>query len=76
MIKVMCGINSFPTEKVIGMSVGQVREKFRETLNIPKDAKSLVNGKGVNSDYVLVDGVELEFVKETGEKGIRILAAA
>jgi len=70
MIKIVCGINVFPTDKVVGMRVSQVREKFRDVLNIPKDARSLVNGNQVSSDHVLEDGADLEFVKETGEKGL------
>lgn len=70
MIKIVCGINVFPTDKVVGMRVSQVREKFRDVLNIPKDARSLVNSNQVSSDHVLEDGVDLEFVKETGEKGL------
>lgn len=70
MVKVMCGINSFPTDKIVGLKVSQVREKFRDVLNIPKDARSLINGKQCSGDSVIDDSVnELEFVKETGEKG-------
>ena len=69
MVKVMCGINSIPTDKVVGLRVSQVRDKFRDVLNIPKDARALINGKQAGSDEVVNDGVELEFVKETGEKG-------
>lgn len=69
MVKVMCGINSYPTDKVLGLRVSQVRDKFRDVLNIPKDARALINGKQVSGDPVVEDGCELEFVKETGEKG-------
>jgi len=69
MVKIMCGVNSVPTDKVIGMRVTTVREKFRDVLNIPKDARAMVNGKQVSSDHVVEDNTELEFVKETGEKG-------
>lgn len=69
MVKVMCGINSVPTDKVIGMRVAQVRDKFRDVLNIPKDARAMINGKQASNDDTVADGVELEFVKETGEKG-------
>jgi hypothetical protein len=69
MVKVMCGVNSVPTDKVIGMRVSTVREKFRDVLNIPKDARAMVNGKQVSGDHMVEDNTELEFVKETGEKG-------
>jgi hypothetical protein len=69
MVKVMCGINSVPTDKVIGFRVSQVRDKFKDVLNIPKDARAMINGKQASNDDVVPDNVELEFVKETGEKG-------
>lgn len=69
MVKVMCGINSYPTDKVAGLRVSQVRDKFRDVLNIPKDARALIGGKPVSADAIVEDGCELEFVKETGEKG-------
>lgn len=69
MVKVMCGINSYPTNNVVGLTVSQVRDKFRDVLNIPRDAKALINGKQTSSDTVVQDNCELEFVKETGEKG-------
>ena len=69
MVKIMCGINSYPTEKVIGMSVSEVQKRFRDSLNIPQGARALINGRQVTGDAIVEDGVELEFVKETGEKG-------
>ena len=75
MVKVMCGINSYPTDKVVGMRVSQIREKFKDVLNIPRDARALLNGRPVNADSIVEDNSELEFVKETGEKGITRLAA-
>ena len=70
MVKVMCGINSYPTDKVIGMRVGQIREKFTDVLNIPREARALLDGRPVGNDATVNDGSELEFVKETGEKGL------
>lgn len=69
MVKIMCGINSYPTDKVAGMRVSDVQEKFRDVLNIPRGARALINGRQVSGDSLVEDGVELEFVKETGEKG-------
>ena len=69
MVKIMCGINSYPTEKVVGMRVSDVQTKYRDMLNIPAGARALINGRSATGDTVIEDGVELEFVKETGEKG-------
>ena len=72
MVKIMCGINSYPTNKVVGMKVSDVRKNFKDVLNIPADAKSLLNGEPCSADTVIPDGCEIEFVKETGEKGLRL----
>ncbi len=66
MVKIMCGINSYPTNKVIGMKVSDIRKNFKDVLNIPSDAKSLVNGEPVSGDHVVNDGDSVEYVKETG----------
>jgi len=69
MVTITCGVNSLPTAKVIGSSVGEVRRSYREQLNIPAGARAIVNGRPGNDDTTLKSGDELEFVKETGEKG-------
>jgi hypothetical protein len=59
MVKVMCGINAYPTTKVIGMKVSDIRKNFKDVLNIPADAKSLLNGQPVKDDTIVPDGSEL-----------------
>ena len=69
MITITCGVNSYPTEKVTGWKVSQIRDKFKDVLSIPAGARCIVNGRQVGNDETVVDGAEVEFVKETGEKG-------
>ena len=63
---ITCGINRYPTQKAIGLRVGEVRRKYKEMLNIPSDAKALISGREVDEDYRLEPGDEVEFIKETG----------
>jgi len=69
MVTIMCGVNSLPTDKAVGMSVGDIRKKYRDTLSIPNGARAILDGKPVDDETVVRSGQELEFVKETGEKG-------
>ena len=55
----MCGINSYPTNKVVGMKVSDVRKSYKDVLNIPSDAKSLLNGEPCGGDTVIPDGSEV-----------------
>lgn len=44
-----------------GLTVEQARQEFAKTFSIPADAEAMVNGKNVESSYVLNDGDKLEF---------------
>lgn len=67
-IRVSNGASSgnFP---VSGRKVSEVSELLREVLNVDRMSNGLVNGKPVDSDYVLKDGDTLEFMKPAGKKG-------
>lgn len=69
MVTLMCGVNSLPTDKAVGLSIGDIRRKYKDQLNIPAGARAILDGKPVSDDVVVRDNQELEFVKETGEKG-------
>ena len=75
MVTIACGVNSLPTDRVIGMTVGDIRRKYRDQLNIPQGARAILDGRQADDSSTVRDGQELEFVKETGEKGIVRLAA-
>jgi hypothetical protein len=67
-IHVSCGASSgnFP---VVGKSVKEVGDFLREVLNVDQLSTGLVNGKSVDSSYVLKAGDNLEFLKPAGKKG-------
>ena len=52
-----------------GKTVGYVRKKMRDILNLPGDAQALIAGKAVGDDFVLEGNSSLEFLKEAGVKG-------
>lgn len=53
----------------VGMTIAQVREIYHQVMNIPAEARAVVNGKKVNDDHTLKAGEEVEFIKEAGIKG-------
>jgi hypothetical protein len=53
-----------------GQKVGTIRQKFRTTMNIPNAAAALVKGKHVDEELVLLPGQTLQFLNESGEKGL------
>lgn len=52
-----------------GKTVGYVAKNLREVFNIPHDAVAFVDGKTVDSEYILSEGESVEFVQENGRKG-------
>lgn len=68
MVTVISGANE-ASATLEGQSVGQVRQAFAAALNIPDGARATVNGEAVGETYSLQDGDELNFVKDTAEKG-------
>jgi hypothetical protein len=63
------GVHNLPDLNIAGKTVGKVRGSLKTALNIDEKAKSLVNGKEVNDDYVLQPDDNLEFVRLAGTKG-------
>ena len=59
---------SFP---IAGEKVKHVRLSLADAFNIPKDALPFVNGEQVDMCYTLSADDILEFVKQSGRKGIR-----
>jgi len=62
-VKVIHGAND------AGCPVFSVRLSLVDAFNIPPDALSFVNGEQVGSDYLIVAGDTLEFVRQSGDKG-------
>lgn len=58
------------TLPVAGMSVGEVRRRFRDRLDIDPDAVAVVDGHEVADDHAVRDGELVTFVRRAGEKGV------
>jgi hypothetical protein len=67
-ISVSCGAAS-ANYPVVGKTVAFVKDQYSEILNIESLSLNLVNGKEVDSSYVLKSTDVLEFVKKAGVKG-------
>jgi hypothetical protein len=52
-----------------GKTVGYVKTKLKEVLNIPSDANALIGGVEVGDEIVIEGNQTLEFIKEAGIKG-------
>lgn len=52
-----------------GKTVGSVRKSLRDVFNIPGDADAMIANKQVGDDFILEEGMAVEFVKEAGVKG-------
>jgi len=57
------------TLPVAGMSVGQVRRKFKDRFDIDSESQAIVNGDDADEDKILKAGEALMFVRHAGEKG-------
>lgn len=51
------------------MRIGQVRERFRDRLDIHPDAVAFVNGSAADDDTIVREGERLMFMRPSGEKG-------
>ena len=54
---------------VAQMSVGHVRSRFRDRMDIHPEARALLDGEPVDDDTVVRTGQSLTFVRPAGEKG-------
>lgn len=72
---VVHGLNIEEDSKFVGHTVKAIKNAYRDTFNIPEIAKAFVDGEEVPDEYVLQSGETLEFVKESGRKGLGRLFA-
>ena len=63
------GPNRLTNQPLNGMTVGEVRDRYAESLNIPDGATASINSIPVEDEQVLVNGEELLFAKPLGTKG-------
>lgn len=70
-LKVSSGANSFhlPYANAQGKTITEIRDSLREVLNVGNESQAVVDGTNVSDTFVLGEVEELEFVKESGEKG-------
>lgn len=59
------------TLPVAGMSVGEVRRRFGDRLDIDPEAVAVVDGREVGDGHSVTDGQLVTFVRRAGEKGAR-----
>ena len=52
-----------------GMTVGQVRARYRDRFDIDPQSQAFIDGSAVNDDTVLRTGQNLMFMRHSGEKG-------
>ena len=68
-------VNSGPFHEwlpVSGMTVGEVRSRFRDVLGLPPDSQAVLDGRDVADDTVIRTGQSLTFSNRVGEKGSRV----
>jgi len=58
------------TLPVAGMSVGEVRRRFRDRLDIDPTAVAVVDGNEVEDGHSIAPGELVTFVRRSGEKGL------
>jgi len=68
-VQVTCGVHSNSFD-VIGQTVGYVRANLGVLFGIPENAAAFVNGEKVGDGHVLDAGVELDFLRLVGSKGV------
>ena len=54
---------------VAGMTVGQVRSRFRDRFDLHPEATAEIDGHDVGEDTTLLTGQLLTFIRRSGEKG-------
>ncbi|MFQ5503607.1 MAG: hypothetical protein ACE5F1_02290 [Planctomycetota bacterium] len=54
---------------VSGMTVGEIREQFRDRFDIDPRSQGYIGGTDVQDDYVVRAGEVLMFAHQNGEKG-------
>ena len=70
MATVTCGANEISLDSFNGRTIAQIKQERQQELNIPQEAKVLVNGvENTDPNYTVQANDEIEFVKPSGTKG-------
>lgn len=69
-ITLICGANRMEVAGYVGKTVEDVREEYKEVLNLPDDnVRILVRGDDVDEDYEFRQGDVVDFLRAAGSKG-------
>lgn len=68
--KIAYGVHELVIEGV-GKTIAQIKQAYHQVMNLPDQAVAVIDGARVSDDYTVVEGQEVEFLKEAGEKGSR-----
>lgn len=68
-VTVVYGANTGRYPDLVGRRVSEARDFLAEAMAIPRLPRAVVGGRGVETDYVLRPGDQLEFIEPQGVKG-------
>lgn len=74
-ITVVCGANTQVLEGIEQISVGELRQRLADVMNIPSPSQAIIGGRTVNDEASLdltaedAQDIQIEFVKPAGSKG-------
>ena len=70
-VEIVCGANNQILE--LGedetLTVGDVRTRLNDVLNISNESLAIVGDAQVDDDYVINAGEQLQFIRQSGTKG-------
>lgn len=69
-VDVSAGVNAMSLD-ISGKTIEEVRTQLSSVLGIDDNYDASVNNEAVGNSYILEDGDELEFVKQSGTKGVQ-----
>jgi len=67
--RLVCGANVQDVDGVVGRTLGEVRNEYRDVLSISSDAQARVGGEPADNDHVIQEDESFEFVRPMGSKG-------
>ena len=70
-LMVICGANTQKLRGLQRMTVGELRSRLIEVMNIPASSQTLIDGMTVGDNHVIALGEcrQIEFIRPAGSKG-------
>ncbi len=69
-LTVISGANPHELENALGMTVGEIRNRLADVINIPNPSQAMMNAVAVDDEYVIREmDTQLEFRQPAREKG-------